>query len=43
MVDLSRKIKEAVGAADNLSKFEKFSKLNVSYIEYDKFTNSNLR
>jgi hypothetical protein len=43
MVDLGRKIKEAVGAVDNLSKFEKFSKLKASYVEYDKFSNSNLR
>ena len=43
MVDLGRKIKEAVGAVDNLSKFEKFSKLKASYVEYDKFANSNLR
>lgn len=40
MVDLGRKIKEAVGAVDNLSKFEKFSKLKASYVEYEKFTNT---
>jgi hypothetical protein len=43
MVDLGRKIKEVVGAVDNLSKFEKFSKLKASYVEYDKFADSNLR
>jgi hypothetical protein len=43
MVSLARKLKEAVGAVDNLSKFEKFSKLKASYVEHDKFTNSNLR
>ena len=43
MVELGRKIKEAVGVFDNLSKFEKFSKLKASYIEYDKFADSNLR
>lgn len=43
MVDLGRKLKEVVGVADNLSKFEKFSKLKASYIEHDKFANSNLR
>lgn len=43
MVKLDRKIKEAVGAIDNISKFEKLSKLKASYIEYDKFADSNLR
>jgi hypothetical protein len=43
MVGLGRKIKEAVGAMDNLSKFEKFSKLKASYVEFDKFADSNLR
>lgn len=43
MVNLGRKIKEVIGAVDNLSKFEKFSKLKASYVEYDKFANSNLR
>jgi hypothetical protein len=42
MPDIGRKIKEAVGAADNLSKFKKFPKLKASYIEYDKFADSNL-
>src|ERR1041385_1648848 len=42
MVDLGEKIKEAVGAVDNLSKFQKFSKLKASYVEYDKFSDSNL-
>ena len=42
MVEIGRKIKEAVGAVDNLRKFEKFSKLKASYVEHDKFTNSNL-
>jgi hypothetical protein len=40
--DASRKIKEAVGAADNLSQFKKRSKLRASYIENDKFVDSNL-
>ena len=39
---IKEKIKETVGAADNLSKFKKFSKLKASYIEYDKFSDSNL-
>jgi hypothetical protein len=39
---IGKKIKEAVGAADNISKFKKFSKLKASYIEYDKFADSNL-
>ncbi len=43
MVKIGRKIKEAFGAVDNLSKFEKFSKLKASYVEYDKFADSNLR
>lgn len=42
MVNFGRKIKEAAGVFDNLSKFEKFSKLKASYVEYDKFANSNL-
>jgi hypothetical protein len=42
IVDLGRKIKEAAGVFDNLSKFEKFSKLKASYIEYDKYADSNL-
>jgi hypothetical protein len=42
MAKIGEKIKEAVGAVDNLSKFQKFSKLKASYIEYDKFTDSNL-
>lgn len=43
MVDLGRKIKELGGAIDNLTKFEKFSKLKASYVEFDKFSHSNLR
>jgi hypothetical protein len=39
---IGKKIKEAVGAVDNLSKFKKFSKLKASYIEFDKFADSNL-
>jgi hypothetical protein len=39
---IGEKIKEAVGAVDNISKFKKFSKLKASYIEYDKFADSNL-
>ena len=42
MSKIGEKIKEAVGAVDNLSKFQKFSKLKASYIEYDKFADSNL-
>ena len=42
MAKITEKIKEAVGAADNLSKFKKFSKLKASYVEYDKFDDSNL-
>jgi hypothetical protein len=40
--DISQKIKEAAGAMDNLAKFKKRSKLQASYIEYDKFADSNL-
>jgi hypothetical protein len=42
MAKIGEKIKEAVGAVDILSKFQKFSKLKASYIEYDKFADSNL-
>ena len=42
MSKIKDKIKEKVGAVDNLSKFKKFSKLKASYIEYDKFADSNL-
>jgi hypothetical protein len=42
MAKIGEKIKEAVGAVDNLSKFKKFNKLKTSYIEYDKFADSNL-
>jgi hypothetical protein len=42
MTKIGQKIKEAVGAVDNLSKFKKFSKLEASYVEYDKFEDSNL-
>jgi len=42
MPDIGQKIKEAVGAVDNLSKFKKFNKLKASYVEYDKFKTSNL-
>jgi len=42
MSDIGKKIKEAVGAVDNLTKFQKFSKLKASYVEYDKFADSNL-
>jgi hypothetical protein len=40
--DMGQKIKEAVGAVDNLTKFKKFSKLKASYVEYDAFADSNL-
>jgi hypothetical protein len=40
--DIGQKIKEAVGAVDNLTKFKKFSKLKASYVEYDDFADSNL-
>ena len=43
MSKIAEKIKEATGAAGNLTKFKKFSKLKASYIEYDKFSDSNLR
>lgn len=42
MSEIGKKIKEAVGAVDNLTKFQKFSKLKASYVEYDKFADSNL-
>jgi hypothetical protein len=43
MSKITDKIKEKIGAVDNLSKFKKFTKLRASYIEYDKFSDSNLR
>src|ERR1051325_3670683 len=43
MSKITDKIKEKVGAIDNLSKFQKFSKLKASYVEYDRFADSNLR
>jgi hypothetical protein len=42
MSKIGKKVKEGVGAVDNLSKFKKFSKLKASYVEYDKFSDSNL-
>jgi hypothetical protein len=42
MAKIGQKIKEAVGAVDNISKFKKFSKLKASYVEYSKFSDSNL-
>jgi hypothetical protein len=42
MAKIGEKKKEEVGAVDNLSKFKKFNKLKASYIEYDKFADSNL-
>jgi hypothetical protein len=45
VVNIGRKIKEAVRIIDNIIKFEKFSKLKTSYIdyiEYDKFADSDL-
>lgn len=42
MSKIAEKIKEATGAAENLTKFKKFSKLKASYIEYDKFSDPNL-
>lgn len=42
MADLGKKIKEAVGAADNITQLRKKSKLQASYIENDKFVDSNL-
>ena len=42
MTKVTQKMKEAVGTADNLSKLKKFSKLKASYIEYNRFSDSNL-
>lgn len=42
MTNITNKIKEAVGAVDNITKFKKFNKLKASYIEFDKFSDSNL-
>jgi len=42
MTKITQKIKEAIGTADNISKFKKFSKLKASYVEYDRFSDSNL-
>ena len=43
MVSIGRKLKEAVGMADNVSKFKKLSKRKASYVEYHRFADSNLR
>jgi hypothetical protein len=42
MAKIGEKIKEVVGGVDNISKFQKFNKRKASYIEYDKFADSNL-
>lgn len=42
MIDMEQKIKETFGNLDNLTKFKKRSKLQASYVEYDKFADSNL-
>jgi hypothetical protein len=42
MSKIAEKIKEATGAAGNLTEFKKFSKLKASYIQYHKFSDSNL-
>ena len=42
MADIGRKIKEAAGAVDNLTKFKKFGKRKASYVEFDVFSDSNL-
>ena len=42
MTKITQKIKEAIGTPDNISKFKKFSKLKASYVEYDRFSDSNL-
>jgi len=42
MAKIGEKIKEVVGAVDNIGKFQKFNKRKASYIEYDKFADSNL-
>lgn len=42
MTEIEQKIKEAFGNIDNLTKFKKRNKLQASYIEYDKFSDSNL-
>ena len=42
MTNITNKIKEAAGAVDNITKFKKFNKLKASYIEFDKFSDSNL-
>jgi len=42
LTNITNKIKEAAGAVDNITKFKKFNKLKASYIEFDKFSDSNL-
>jgi hypothetical protein len=42
LTNITNKIKEAAGAVDNITKFKKFSKLKASYVEFDKFSDSNL-
>lgn len=42
MSKITDKIKEKVGTIDNLSKFQKFTKLKASYVEHVKFADSNL-
>lgn len=40
--DAGKKIKELAGTADNFARLKKRNKLEASYIEYDKFSDSNL-
>jgi hypothetical protein len=40
--DAGKKIKELAGTADNFTRLRKRNKLEASYIEYDKFADSNL-
>jgi hypothetical protein len=39
---VDNQIKEVVGSVDSLTRFRKLTKAKASYIEYEKFTDSNL-
>lgn len=40
--DIGSKVKEMAGSVDNFTRLKKRTKLEASYVEYDKFSDSNL-
>jgi hypothetical protein len=40
--EVGNKVKELAGTADNFTRLKKKTKLEASYVEYDKFSDSNL-